>query len=150
MRKMVAFGWDLRTVFVSLRFSYRDNDTIFRILPTVHSHFVLHVDLPIRKHLDLSFHPRLLPSLISRQSAFMLVVMLTRHNQVVQFSTVVILGFQFRLYHVVVTFNLSFVRSNQPCFIVISKGRLTHLRHVFATGADEPSKCTTTYSYDLV
>jgi len=128
-----------------------------RILPIVHSHSLCMWRWPIRKeHLDSSFHLKPLPSSISKESAFVLVVLFFffavtpyRRDPIrsTQLSTVAILCFQFGLYHIVVI-ALSFLRGNQPCFIVISKGRLAHLRHAFATGVDEPCKCTT--PYDLV
>ena len=82
---------------------------------------------PIRKHLDLWIHLRSLPCAFSRRSVNQPIVWFLNAattpcwrdpNTSKQLSTTVaILGFQFWLYHVVVT--LSFLRSNQLCFIVM-------------------------------
>ena len=82
---------------------------------------------PIRKHLDLWIHLRSLPCAFSRRSVNQPIVWFLNAattpcwrdpNTSKQLSTTVaILGFQFWLYHVVVT--LSFLRSNQLCFIAM-------------------------------
>jgi len=81
-------------------------------------------DIDQSANIWIEFHLRSLPCALSRQLALKLIALFfaatpcwrdsTRSKQL---STVVILSFQFGLYHVVIA--LSCLRSYQPCFIII-------------------------------